>query len=163
LASSCYNLVLRLALISSLALAGTAYAQSSPKRPSEIPLSADAAAQVALDRSPALKVARARTRAEAETARGSRMPENPTLVGDYKAGSGDGRTELALTFDLWSLIGAGSRRKAADAERDRAEAALAEDALALAVDAKSAVYAVQAASATLILRRELADSARAAA
>jgi outer membrane protein TolC len=61
------------------------------------------------------------------------------------------------------LIGAGSRRRASGAERERAEAALAEETLALAENAKSAVYAVQAASATLILRRENASAARAVA
>jgi cobalt-zinc-cadmium efflux system outer membrane protein len=131
------------------------------KRPSEIPLTAETAAQVALDRSPALKAARARARAEEAQARADGVPEDPKLVGDYKLGSGVGRTEVALTFDLWSLVGAGDRRRASGAESERAEAALAEDALALSEDAKSAVYAVQAASATLILRRENASAARA--
>jgi hypothetical protein len=102
-----------IALISSLVWAVSASAQSGAKRPSEIPLTAEAAAAVALDRSPALKAARARARAEEALARADGKPENPKLVADYKAGSGAGRTELALTFDLWSLIGAGARARPA--------------------------------------------------
>ena len=147
-----------------LVLATTmAPAQSSTKRPSEIPLTAESAAEVALSRSSALKAARARTSADEAAAYAEGLPENPRLAGAYKAGSGVGRTELALTFDLWSLIGAGARRRASDAEHDRAEAALAEDALALVADAKAALYAVQAASATWRLRRDAADEERVSA
>lgn len=154
---------MRLAIILSAALAVPASAQPDTRRPSEIPLTAETAAEVALNRSPALKAARARARAEEANARADGRPQDPKLIGDYKAGYGEGRTEVALTFDLWSLIGAGSRSRASGAERERAEAALAEDALSLAEDAKSAVYAVQAASATLNLRRENAQAARAMA
>ncbi|MFI5361209.1 MAG: TolC family protein [Elusimicrobiota bacterium] len=144
-------------------MAAPSFAQSEIKRPSEIPLTAEAAVEVALNRSPALRAARARARAEEAAARAEGRPEDPKVVGDYKLGSGVGRTEVALTFDLWSLIGAGARGRASDAEHDRAEAALAEEALAVSQDVKSAVYEVQAASATLILRREHAAAARAMA
>jgi outer membrane protein TolC len=153
----------RIAAIAISASAVSASAQSRLKRPSEIPLTAEAAVEVALNRSPALKAARARARAEEASARADGRPENPKLAADYKAGSGVGRTEVAFTFDLWSLIGAGSRGRAAGAERERSEAALAEEALALAAETKSAVYAVEAASATLILREENAQAARATA
>jgi cobalt-zinc-cadmium efflux system outer membrane protein len=152
---------LNIVLISILSV--SAFAQTELKRPSQIPLTPESAVEVALNRSPALKAARARARAEEAEARADGRPENPRLAADYKAGSGVGRTELNFTFDLWSLIGAGSRGRAARAEDDRAEAALAEQALALAAETKSAVYAVEAASATVILRRENAVAARATA
>jgi cobalt-zinc-cadmium efflux system outer membrane protein len=144
-------------------LAFNAFAQQDLKRPSEIPLTAETAVTVALDRSPALKAARARARAESAEARAEGRPENPKVVGAYLGGSGFGRTELSMTFDLWSLIGAGARSRASGAERERAEAALAEAALALTTDVKSALYSVEAASATLVLRREHAAAARALA
>ncbi|MFI5348788.1 MAG: TolC family protein [Elusimicrobiota bacterium] len=154
---------LSIAAILSVVLAVSVSAESDLKRPSEIPLTPESAVEVALNRSPALKAARARARADQANARADGRPEDPKLVGDYKVGSGVGRTELAITFDIWSLVGAGYKRRASGAAGERADAALAEEASALAADAKSAVYAVQAASATLVLRRDHAQAARAMA
>jgi cobalt-zinc-cadmium efflux system outer membrane protein len=126
--------------------------------PSEIPLTAETAVNVALSRAPALKAARARAEAEKAMARVEGRPEEPRFTASHKAGSGDGRTEMALTFDLWSLIGAGGRRRAGAAQSRRADAVLAETALALAAETKSALYTVQAASAAYALRREAADA-----
>ncbi|MFI5347431.1 MAG: TolC family protein [Elusimicrobiota bacterium] len=131
---------------------------AAPLRPSEIPLTADAAVEVALSRAPALKAARARAQAEKAAARAAGRPEEPKLIASHEAGHGDGRTQMALTFDLWSLIGLSGRGKASAAEFRRADAELAETALALAANTKSAVYAVQAASATVVLLRERAAS-----
>jgi len=143
-------------------LASAAGAQPSdrPPRPSDIPLTADAAVEVALSRAPALTAARARAAAEKATARAEGRPEEPKLIASHEAGHGAGRTQMALTFDLWSLIGAGRRGRAGAAESRRADAVLAEAALALASETKAAVYAVQAASATVVLLRERAGSFR---
>ncbi|HXS99696.1 MAG TPA: TolC family protein [Elusimicrobiota bacterium] len=149
-----------IALCLLLGLTTAASGQSDVRRPSEIPLAPESAAEVALSRSPALKAARARARAEQSDAQADSRPEEPRLSGYYEAGHGDGQSRVEMTFDLWSLIGAGARRRAAEEAGAEAEADFAEEALALVEDAKSAVYDVQAASATLILRRERADAAR---
>jgi outer membrane protein TolC len=161
-ARSCYSLHMRLASISLILLAASASGQSDVRRPSEIPLTAESAAEVALSRAPVLKAARARARAEQADAQAASRPEEPKVSGYYEAGHGDGQSRVALTFDLWSLIGAGARRKAADEAGAKAEADFAEASLALVEDAKAAVYDVQAASATLIARRERAEAARGA-
>lgn len=159
-ARSCYSLHMRLGAITLIMLASSAAAGADVRRPSEIPLTPESAAEVALSRNPALQAAKARARAEQADAQSQSRPQEPKVGGYYDAGHGDGQSRVQLTFDLWSLIGAGARRRAADAASARAEAAFAEEALALAEDAKAAVYAVQAASATFIVRRERADSAR---
>ncbi len=140
-----------------------ASAQPEFPRPSQIPLTADAAASLALDRSPALRAARARARAESDDARAAGRPEDPRFTGAYKGGRGDGRTEVGLTFDVWSLAGMSARRRAGRAEAARADAAAAQRALDLAADAKAAVYEVQADSAVLALHRENAAAAAALA
>jgi cobalt-zinc-cadmium efflux system outer membrane protein len=131
--------------------------------PSQIALTPETAVELAVSRSPAFAAARARAKADESAARAEGRPENPRFTGDYKAGTGVGRTEINLTFDVWTLVGAGARRRAGRRESARAEAALAERLLALTADAKSAVYEVQAASATVLLRREQADAAAAMA
>ncbi|MBI3566455.1 MAG: hypothetical protein HY079_14775 [Elusimicrobia bacterium] len=149
-----------------LLLAGLAAAQTLPPRPSEIALTAEAAAALARDRSPALRAARERARAEAADARAGGAVESPRFTGAYKAGRGDGRTELGLTFDVWSLALAGPRRTEARSAEAEAGAAAAEAALALDSAVRAAVYEVQAASATLALRRagpSAADAIRAEA
>jgi cobalt-zinc-cadmium efflux system outer membrane protein len=147
-----------LALVCSLAAVA-----SAQEAPAHAPLTADLAAELALDRSPVLGAARARARAADAAARMASRPEDPRLSATDHSGAGGRHEELALSFDLWSLVGFSSRRRAGAEERARAEAELAERALALATDAKSAFYEVQAASATLSLRRAQEDSARALA
>jgi cobalt-zinc-cadmium efflux system outer membrane protein len=156
---------MRLLFIAPIALAAAAAAQpdAKPQRPSDIPLTAETVVEVALSRSPALKAARARARADSAEARAEGRPEDPRFTGAFKSGDGEGRTEIGLSFDLWTLIGMNSRRRGADAETQRAEAALAESTLTLAAEAKSALYAVEAASATFVLRREHAAAARSSA
>ena len=152
---------MRLLLLVPLALAFAA--ETKPPRPSDIALTPDTAVEVALSRSPSLRAARARARAETASARADSRPEDPRFTGAFKSGDGDGRTEIGLSFDLWTLIGAGARRRAGDEEARRADAILAESALALAAETKSALYAVEAASATFIVRRESAVRARSGA
>lgn len=154
-----------LLLIVPLAWATAASAQESPKppRPSEIPLTADAAVEVALSRAPALKAARARAAAEKAEAKAASRPEDPRLSAYHESGHGVGRTQMALTFDLWSLIGARGRGRAGKAEARRADALLAESALALAARTRAALYAVQAASATFNLKSGYADELEASA
>jgi cobalt-zinc-cadmium efflux system outer membrane protein len=138
-------------------------AASASAQDARAPLTAELAADLALARSPALRAARARARAAEAEARLESRPEDPRLTATDHSGPGGRHEELTLSFDLWSLIGFSSRRRAGRAERSRAEAELAERALALATGAKAAFYEVQAASATFALRRARADSARALA
>lgn len=142
-----------------LLLSALASAQTLPPRPSEIALTAEAAVTVALERAPALRAARERARAVAAEARADAAVESPRFTGAYKAGRGDGRTELGLSFDVWSLAFAGERRAAGRAAGTAAEAEAAERARELTAEVKSALYEVQAASATLALRRAAPSAA----
>lgn|GEM_PF-1858845 len=141
----------------------SALAAAAQDLPARAPLTADLAASLALDRSPVLRAARARARAAQAESRIATRPEDPRLDATDHSGRGGRHEEVGVSFDLWSLIGYSSRRRAGAAERARAEAELAERALALASEAKTDFYEVQAASATLALRRAQADSARALA
>jgi cobalt-zinc-cadmium efflux system outer membrane protein len=151
--------------LASLAFASAVAAEApeKPPRPSEIPLTADAAVEVALSRAPALQAARARAAAEKAEARASSRPEEPRLTAYHESGRGEGRTQMALTFDLWSLIGTPGRRRAGKADIRRADALLAESALALAARTRAALYEVQAASAAFSLKGEAADALEASA
>ncbi len=149
-------------LVLILSAAAFASAQEAPA-PARAPLTAELAAELALSRSPALSAARARARAAEAAASASSRPEDPRLAATDHSGSGGRHEELQLSFDLWSLIGFSSRRRAGAAERAGAEAALAERALALSTEAKQAFYEVSAASAAAVLSRAQEDSARALA
>jgi cobalt-zinc-cadmium efflux system outer membrane protein len=146
-----------LALVLVGGLCTLAVAQGAPVHG---PLTADLAAELALSRSPVLRAARARARSAQAAARLASRPEDPRLYATDHSGTGGRHSELSVSFDLWSLIGFSSRRRAGEASRARAEAELAERALALETEAKSAFYEVQAASATLVLRRAQEESAR---
>jgi outer membrane protein TolC len=136
-----------------------ACAQDAPPRR----LTAELAASIALDRSPRLRAARARARAEELSARAEARPENPRVTAADRSGPGGRHAELGVSFDLWSLIGFGSRRRAGAAETERAQAALAEEALALAEETKQEFYEAQSAEASLTLTKAQADAARALA
>lgn len=131
--------------------------------PAHARLTDELAASLALARNPEVRAARARADAAQAESRLDWRPQDPRLTAMDLSGPGGRNEQIGVDFDLWSLIGYSSRRRAGQAQRELAAAEMAESALALEADAKMAFYEVQAASATLSLNRDRLRAARALA
>ncbi|NNN04438.1 MAG: TolC family protein [Elusimicrobia bacterium] len=147
-------------ILLSLLLSPCARAQDLP---AHARLTDELAASLALSRSPEVRAARARAAAAQAAARLDSRPQDPRLTAMDLSGPGGRNEQIGVDFDLWSLIGYASRRRAGQAQSARAAAELAESALDLEAEAKSAFYEVQAASASVALCRDRRREALASA
>lgn len=128
----------------------------------EQPLTADAAARLALLRNAAF---RARLNelgiAQAELAQAGIL-ENPRVHASWRTIKGGGAQqpgrELGISENLLDLFELPLRRRLASAQLEQAKFRLGDDILALAAEAKQAFYAYQAARQRLDFRRRVVES-----